>query len=323
MAVTRISDIIQPELFNAYVIDRAVDQSRFVQSGVITRRPELDQLVTAGGVSLTMPSWNDLDGQSWVMNDNDPIPISGINAKAEVATLQIRAKAWGAHELAGALAGDDPMAAITQLVATWWTRDDQRTLFSILKGVFASASMADLIQGDGTATISDGLVLDGKQRLGDMADQLVSIAMHSATYTYLQKQGLIIMVPGNVTDINSKTQAPLFPTYLGYNVIVDDGMQYSAGVYESYLFAAGVISHGQGVPVSITPVETDRDSLMSTDYLIHRRAQVLHPMGISWLGIGNTIDPTPSNSDLEIGTNWERVVDIKKIGIVKLRHKLA
>jgi hypothetical protein len=38
-----------------------------------------------------------------------------------------------------------------------------------------------------------------------------------------------------------------------------------------------LIGRGEGVPVDLTLVETDRDSLASDDILINRRAMVLHP----------------------------------------------
>lgn len=324
MPVTRIADIIQPELFARYVIDRTAELSRLVESGIITRNTILDDLITGGGVSLTMPSWNDLSGSSQVLNDVDPIEVDRITAKAEIATLLIRANAWGTHELAGALAGDDPMQALVQLVSRWWVRDEQKTLFAMLKGVFESPSMEDLKHDASALPISPAVVFDAKQRLGDAADQLTAIGMHSATYTELQKQGAIVLVPNLSVSIGPRLPIE-FPTYLGYRVIVDDGMPYdpATGVYTSYLFANGVIARGEGTPVSLTSVETDRDSLGSTDYLINRRAMVLHPMGISWLGVGKTQDPTPSNAELADGENWNRVKDVKKIGIVKVMHKLT
>jgi hypothetical protein len=49
---------------------------------------------------------------------------------------------------------------------------------------------------------------------------------------------------------------------------------------------------------------------------------VLHPKGISWIGGANIKGATPSDEELATGANWNRVSDIKKIGMVKLVHTL-
>jgi len=313
MPATRITDVIIPEIFVPYVINRTAELSRLVESGIITSNERLDQLVTGGGTTINMPFWNDLTGESQVLDDTTPIDVGNITTAADIAALLIRAKSWGAHELAGALAGSDPMKAIGDLVSKWWARDEQRILINILKGIFSAASMAPLVHDASTDPISATVVLDGKQHLGDAADQLAAVAMHSAVYTELQKQNLIVYIPNARGEIN-------IPTYLGYRVIVDDGMPVDGAVYTSYLFAQGVIARGDGLPVSLTPVETDRDSLMSTDILIHRRAFVLHPMGIKWKG--SPVKPTPSNAELATGTNWQRVYEVKQLGIVQIKHTI-
>lgn len=322
MAVTKISDVIQPELFAQYVIDKTTEKSEIMNAGVVENNPELNRLITGGGTIFTMPKWNDLTGDSQVLDDTNPITINGITSKSELATLLIRANAWGAHELAGALAGDDPMKAIAERVSDWWVRDEKKIIMSILNGVFASSGMSGLVHDITSATnktISANAVLDAKQKMGDASDLLSMIYMHSATFTELQKQNVIQFIP----VAESKIQ---IPTYLGYRVVYDDSAPVDTTgtkpVYTTYLLSRGAIQRGIGNPVSLTQVETDRISDMSTDVLYNRQAKVLHPKGISWIGSANITKPTPTNSDLEIGTNWNRVSDIKKIGMVKLVHEL-
>ena len=148
--------------------------------------------------------------------------------------------------------------------------------------------------------------------------------MHSAAYTKLQKDNVIQFIPA----AESKIQ---IPTYLGYRVIVDDGLPVTPATtgenatpakYTTYLFGQGVISRGEGVPAALTPFETDRDSLASTDIMITRRAYVLHPRGMAWQPASSLAGATPSNAELATGANWTRVADVKKMGIVKLVHTL-
>ena len=322
MAVTKIADVIVPEIFTPYVIEKTAEKSRILTSGIAIANPKLNELVTAGGTTMQMPYWKDLTGADEVLSDQNPLTPGKIGADKDIACLLLRGRAWGANELAGALAGDDPMAAIADRVSDYWARREQAILVSVLTGVFASASMSNHIADNSSAVISGNMVLDAKQLLGDSADQLQAIMMHSAVYTELQKQNLIQYTTTSDGKIT-------IPTYLTYQVIVDDGMPVDTvgegasayKVYTTYLFARGSIGRGEGTPVSLTPTETDRDSLAGEDFLINRRALVLHPMGVKWKG--TPAGSTPSNTELATGTNWERVYEDKNIGLVAIKHKIA
>lgn len=314
MAVTKIADVIVPEVFTPYVIEKTAEKSRILQSGIAVANPKLNELVTAGGLTMNMPFWQDLTGDDEVLSDQTPLTPGKIGADKDIAALLLRGKAWGANELAGALAGDDPMAAIGDRVSDYWARQEQKILVAVLKGAFASEDMKDHVLDRSTVSIGGDVVLDGKQLLGDSAESLQAIMMHSAVYTELQKQNLIEFVPASDGKV-------MIPKYLTYDVIVDDGMPKDGDVYTTYLFARGSIGRGEGTPVSMTPTETDRDSLAGEDYLINRRALVMHPMGIKW--IGEAEGTTPSNAELATGTNWKRVYESKNIGMVAIKHKIA
>lgn len=317
MAVAKIADIIEPEVFAAYLREAIIERSALIGSGIVTQNEQLNALVSGGGRTITMPFWKRIGGDSEIINDEDSLTPDGINTGADVATMLMRGKAWGARELASAIAGDSAMDAIGSMVADWWTQEEQKILIATLTGAFASASMANHVSAV-SGTITAEATLDAKQLLGDAAAQLTAIFMHSRTYTALQKQNLIEFIPNARGEIG-------FPSYLGYRIIVDDAMPVSGtgstATYTTYLLAAGVIGRGDGTPVDFTPVETDRDSLAGEDYLINRRAFILHPMGVKWKGSAASV--TPSNAELATGTNWERVYEDKHIGMVKMTHTLA
>ncbi|MFQ7236777.1 MAG: hypothetical protein ACLRPU_18040 [Enterococcus hulanensis] len=71
-AGTKIADVIVPDVFNQYVIERTAELSAFYQSGIISHNPELDKLATAGGKLINMPFWEDLDGEDEVLSDTTP-----------------------------------------------------------------------------------------------------------------------------------------------------------------------------------------------------------------------------------------------------------
>jgi len=320
MPTTRIADVIVPEVFNPYVIQRTAELSALSQAGIISNNPELDRLASSGGRLINMPYWEDLSGDDEVLTDDGALTPGKITSGQDVAVLFMRGKAWSVNDLARALSGDDPMKAIGDLVADYWARRRQALLFSILKGVFASESMSGNLHdisgetGD-TALISGATFLDAVQRMGDAKDRLTAVGMHSAVVTYLAKQDLIETKP----DSEGKSTIKYF---LGKRVIEDDGCPYdtSTKVCTTYLFGEGAIGLGNGAaPV---PTETDRDSLAGDDILINRQHFVLHPRGVKWTD-AIVAGSSPTNAEVELAANWQRVYENKNIRIVCFRHKIG
>ena len=323
---TIISDVIVPEVFNPYVIERTAELSAFYQSGIIGRNPELDRLAASGGKLINMPYWEDLSGDDEVLSDSDALTVGKIAAEKDVAALLARGKAWSVNDLAKALSGDDPMAAIGNLVADYWARRMQTILIRTLDGVFADSSMTGLkhdIKAESTAgnrKISAEHTIDAIYKMGDSADKLTGFAMHSAVVGYLAKEDLIDFIP----DSEGR---PNIPTYLGKRVVVDDGLPKTTdGGHETndsfvtYIFGSGAFGWGEGgAPV---PVETDRDSLASDDILIHRRHFILHPRGVAFQN-HTVAGATPSNTELANAVNWERVYELKNVRIVRFEHTIS
>jgi hypothetical protein len=315
LAKTKIADIVVPEVFNPYVIERTAELSALWQSGIVRRTPELDSLASSGGTIIKMPYWEDLTGADQVLSDSDALEVNKITAGQDKAVLLMRGNAWSVNDLAKALSGDDPMRAIGDLVAAYWARRWQAVLLSTLSGVFGATSMATNLHNISAATkkgIDATTTLDALQKLGDAKDRLVAFAMHSATETFLAKNNLIEYI--RESDAN-----PRVPTYLGKRVIVDDGLPAADGVYTTYIFGEGAFGLGEGAaPV---PTEFDRDSLAGDDIMINRRHFILHPRGVAWQN--PSIDgSSPTNGELATSANWRRVYDPKNVRIVAFKHKL-
>jgi hypothetical protein len=315
MAATKIADVIVPEVFNPYAVERSLELSALYTSGIIQTVSELNILGLKGGTTIAMPFWNDLSGAEEILSDTTPLGVDKITSNQDIAVIHARGKAWGVNDLAKALSGDDPMAAIGSMVGDYWARRWQIMLLAILQGIFASGDLADNIH-DISAETGDAAVLgaeaivDANYKLGDHANRLRAFAMHSATVANLAKQDLI--------DYQADSDGNLtIPMYMGKRVIVDDGMPVSGGVYTSYLFGEGAIGYGEGnAPV---PTETDRDSLQGEDILINRRHFVMHPRGVAWIGTPTGV--SPSNAELQTGANWERRYQAKNIRIVQVKHR--
>lgn len=61
---TTLSDIIVPELFNPYVIQKTLEKSALVQSGIVQNDAEFDKLASQASPLVNMPFFSDLTGES-------------------------------------------------------------------------------------------------------------------------------------------------------------------------------------------------------------------------------------------------------------------
>lgn len=370
MAVVTYSNMqVVPEKFTTYTLDRTTELSALVRSGIATSDNIAAQLINgtpAGGRFITMPHFDYLTGEDDVFSESD-VSIENITTGSCNATLLMRQKAWGATDLSRVLGGADPMAAIGNLVSDWWLSKEQAIYLSILRGILdptngaLKAHVNNIYANTGDkAKISVEATLDTKQKLGDHASSLGMVFMHSATYTYLQKNQQI------TTEYDSDLKIEI-QFYLGYRIVVDDGMPYftyetcestdndkvavtasniasiqpfceteltadtsyvkalSAPKYYTYFMGTGALIRQDGTPAGFVGTETDRDKLGAKDYLINRRCMVIHPRGLSW----NTSATYPSgiyyptNKMLATPGNWSLITDHKKVPIAMLVHQIG
>lgn len=332
MSITTIQNmVVVPEKFSSYVIDRATALNTLVSSGIASPDATVAQVINGtpeGGRFIQLPMWNPLEGEEDVFGEQD-VTVGNITTKEARATLLIRQRAWGSTDLAHVLGGADPMGATIQLIADWRNAREQQIYLSIMKGLFASENGAlkehvnDISAGSGEASyISRESTLDTKQLLGDHYKALGMVFMHSATYTYLQKKELILRQPW----VNPAGETIEIDTYMGYRVIVDDGMPVNGDVYDTYFMGKNCFIRQDGTPQGFIGTETDRDKLGAKNYLINRWCQVITPRGLSWVNEGEYINPDhkyPANADLEVATNWKLVVDHKRVALACLKHRLG
>ena len=114
MAQTKLSDMIVPEIFHNYVVQKTLEKSRVYQSGIIVNMTDqlIDQL---GGTTVNMPFFNDLQGNDEVVDESQDITVAGVTTGKEVAVKLYRARAYGGTDLAADLAGADPMNVVMDL----------------------------------------------------------------------------------------------------------------------------------------------------------------------------------------------------------------
>jgi hypothetical protein len=334
---TQISDVIVPEVFTPYVQQLTEEKSRIVQSGVLARNSFLDGLLGQGGLTFNIPSFQDLDaddtnGAERVANDTshfsmeaavagsgtialDPVPDK-IETSQEIAVRLSRNNSWSSMDLTAALAGVDPMEAIAGLVANYWVRRLQRAFVQTWNGVIAdnvandSGDYVNNVSGasfiDGTTNFTTEAFLDTTLTMGDSMDDLTTIFVHSVVFNRMQKNNLIDFIP----DARGETT---IPTFLGREVIVDDGMPRTGNVYDTWVFGGGTSQLGVSNPK--VPTEVERKAGAGNgggqEVLYNRLEWSIHPVGHAYVQ-GSPPNGGPSNTDLATATTWNRVFPERK-----------
>ena len=320
---TSISDLIIPEVFAQYFVNRSVEKSAVLSSGIAQSDPQLVAFASGAGQVFNLPFFNTIGGQDEVLQEGVNLSINNISTDQEVAVVLNRAKAWGASYLSRVTSGEDVMARIGNMVGDWWARRHQAVLMSLLNAMFTSTVAASgnagllratHLQNESGNAFDPAMLIDAMSKLGDNSDMLTAMVMHSAIYHSLTKNDLI----DYQRDSEAGTQ---FPSYLGKRVIIDDACTSNvAGDFRTYIFTQGSLQFGMGSIPPRDAVETDRNTLGSEDIMITRQRMIMHPRGFRWQGAVNPAnnDPaTPANS-LDNQDNWVKVVDDKQIGVVAL-----
>ena len=346
--VTRISDVVVPQIFTGYVQQLTEKKTRLIQSGVAARDPSIDNLLAGGGLTFNIPSWKDLDDDEARVSTDTSVPFASadaslpagtarppdpkkIGSSTEIAVRMNRNQSWSTSNLAAALAGSDPMASISTRVADYWMRQMQLAFIATWRGVIADNAAAPSgldthVQNDLTNNISgasfvDGVTnfsaeafLDALLTMGDSQEDLGLMMVHSVIYNRMQKNNLIDFIPDAEGRVN-------IPTFLGRQVIVDDSMagaNATANVYETWIFGQGAMRMGVGSPNE--PTELDRKpgggNGGGQDVLYNRVQWCMHPVGHAWIGAstpdGGPANTNTTNSDLDEAASWRRVYTERK-----------
>ena len=298
--------------------------------------PEFNALAAGGGREVKMPFWKDLTATRQLLSDSASLTVNKVTSDQDISRIHNDAQVWSVNHLAKVISGDDPMQAIVDLVAGYWARTDEGLVISALKGVFAAGSMSanllaihsESIAAQTSATRLNGATfVDACAKLGDAADRLTAVAMHSGTEAALRKLDLIDFIP----DSEGKA---MLRTFQGRRVVVDDTLPTRAGstdgtVYTTYLFGQGAFAKGvaalDGTPLQggfgTEGVEMARVPLDSDTVLINRRRYILHPRGVKFTSASVAAD-SPTNAELETGSNWTRVWEAKNVRLVAITHNI-
>ena len=333
---TRLSDLIVPEIFAPYAAQQTEEKSRLIASGAIARDSVLDRALAGAGTTFNEPSFKDLDNDVENISSDDPSANSSPNKIGTLAEIQVRLSrnnSWSSMDLNADLIAVDPLAAIANRVSDYWKRREQAAFIATMKGVFANNAGAtdayhtqnDMTHNISGASFSAGVTsfsaeafVDACLTMGDSMDKLGMIAVHSIVYGRMLKNNMIDFIPVSINN-----QAVMIATFLGREVIVDDGVPFTGGVFETWLFGRGAVRMGRGS--AAVPVEVERKASSgngSGQDILHNRVEFcMAPKGYAFIGTAPA--GGPSNvaifNNLANAGSWRRVfTERKQIQIARL-----
>lgn len=339
---TQVSDVIVPEIFTGYIQQITEEKSRLISSGALVSDEAITALLSEGGLIFNVPSFRDLDNdEDNVSSDEADDRFTGgsdnstpkkTGTSQEVAVRLSRNQSWSTADLTSALAGTDPADSIANRVGGYWARRLQAAFIATMTGIFADNDAAptgtEHVQGDLTndisgASYSPGVTdfsapafLDALVTMGDSEDDLGLVMVHSIVYNRMQKNNLIEFIPDARGEV-------MIPTFLGRTVVKDDGLPNAAGVFETWIFGAGAVRLGSGLPRVPTEVKRDPDAGNGggSEILYNRLEWCIHPVGHRYIGIPAIGGPSnaATTNNLAAATSWQREYpERKQIKIARL-----
>lgn len=332
MALTQLTDVIIPEVYQSYTAVNSPEKSSFFESGVVIRNAMLDQKANSGGDTVNVPFWKDLDSTVAPNLSDDTTNAATpqkVTADKQIARMAYLNQGFSSADLAGEIAGSDPMQQVRNRFGTYWMRQWQRRLIASCNGILAdnvasnSSDMLIKVAAEATGSVTASTLFnrdaftEAAYTMGDMASELQAIAVHSRVMAQMVKNDDIVYIPDSLGRLT-------IPTYMGLRVIVDDGMTVRAGttsgfVYTSILFGAGAFGYGEGS--AKMPVELDREAAKGNgggiETLWERKTWLLHPAGFQ--ATGTPAADSFSLAELALATSWARVVERKNVNIAFLQ----
>lgn len=329
------------KLFNGEVFGKYVDRipnlkrSELLKCGALRRRDELKAMFSeqSGSFYATIPMFGLLDGEPLNYDGNTDITATSTTTFSQSMIAYGRAKAWVEKDFSADITGGvDFMDNVAQQVAAYWDEQDQLTLLSILKGIFAMTGAKNLefvnghtldisaADGDGAKMAATTLNTAIQQACGDNKNSFSMVLMHSVVATNLENLNLVERL--KYTDANGIQRELSLGTWNGRTVIIDDGMPVehiaASGSGETavaahdrfttYVLGNGAIDYCDiGAEV---PYEMQRDPAKNGGQttLYSRQRKLYAPYGISFTK-SSVATLSPTNAEFEKGANWELVND--------------
>lgn len=316
------SKVFNAEVFAKYVDLEKTKRNELIKSGAIVEKPQYASLLPdqVGGNYITLPIKDTIGGTPDNYDGSTDISSDSRGTFSHGRIVVGRAHGWTERDFSSDITGEDFLPAVAE-VAEYWDEVDQDTLLATLKGIFSMTGKGNVDfvnkhtydvtgaedaeeQKFGATTLNTAI----QKALGDNKGKFSLAIMHSAVATHLEN--LNILQFAKYTDKDGIERQTDLGYINGKLVLIDDDMPLSAdGKYTTYVLGQGAIEYTNvGAKV---PYELARNAAKNggEDTIYSRQRKVFSPYGISFK---NTGIMSPTNSQLETGSNWELAHNMKE-----------
>lgn len=343
--------IFNGDVFKGY-IDRIPNPNRteLIRSRAIRPRPDLATAMADqdGGNYLTTTLKGLINSTTPLNYDGSTDITAGSTATFKHSRVVVgRAAAWTENDFSYDITGgQDFIENIAEQISEYWNEIDQATIVHILKGVFSmtdnegakfvAAHTTDVTGNAATTDVGagcmSGTTLNSaiQKACGDNKGKFSLAIMHSVVATNLENLKLLAYM--KYTDSQGIERDLSLATLNGRVVLIDDTMPTKTvnlgteqapnnkTAYITYVLGDGAIEYTDcGAKV---PYETDRDPKTNggQDTLYSRQRKCFAPYGISFT-MASMAKLSPTDTELENGSNWEIVNSQTSTGKEYLAHK--
>lgn len=315
------------EVFGRYV-DKAPNLNRnaLLKSAAIVEKKEYAAMLPdqTGGNYITVPIKARIGGTPDNYDGSTDITADSRDTYTHGRIVVGRAHGWTEKDFSSDVTGDDFLPATVE-VAEYWDEVDQATILAVLKGIFAMTGAENLkfvnghtldVSAADTGNVFDATTLNNviQKALGDNKSKFSLAIMHSQVATNLENLKLVAYM--KYTDADGIERDLSLATLNGRTVLIDDNMPTEEVAasgsgdtakpgytkYTTYVLGDGAIEYtdcGAKVPYEMAR-DPKTDGGVTTLY--SRQRKIFSPVGISFKQ-PSFISPT--NAQLETGTNWE------------------
>jgi hypothetical protein len=336
---TQISDLWVPDVWVAGMQEKQATFPSIFTSGIVSPNGELQAVATGAGNSANVPFFKDITDQDDEVQVEDTAPSTDnkITASKMVCPILNRVCMNSATALSAQVSGGDPVDRMVAAMTARRLKQRQKTLLSILRGVFGSYGAAagagalsalrvDKFDESGNGASADQLMsvdlfIDSKALMGELSDDLRNGGMfiHPNVLAALEKADVTAFKEKSMGSYTIKTyrEIPLYVSESLCRVGTTNGY-----VYETYLIGNGTVGYGEkaqlGDVIDVASLQLETVKGKNNEIIYDRTRFVLHPNGMKWKG--TPAGQSATNAELATVGNWENTfASANRCGMVCIR----
>lgn len=315
--------------FNSVAFQKYIDtlpnikKNELIKSGVLKPNSEIKRAFnsqTNGGYAI-LPMYGKIDGDAQNYDGQTDIEANTTKIYDRGAVVVGRANAWVEQDFTEELFGQSSfMSGVAKELAEYFDDVDQSTILSILNGLFNMVGEQNLeFVDEHTFDIStteapkiDVTTLNSaiQKACGDNKSKFSLVVLHSVIATNLENINLLSYL--KYTDASGVQRDLGLATLNGKVILIDDNAPVQKDgddyLYTSYVLGKGAIDF-EDIGAKV-PYEINRDPKTNggQDTLYARSRKCFAPYGVSYLKT-NQASLSPTNDELQDGSNWSLVAD--------------